>query len=304
MLLDDLLVALRAASGPVRSVISCSIDPTEQGRRAYLAMWNRVQREARSNPRRFELALRKAMGPQQITLTGVPGNTHFARVLVSADYRMKRLAMDLENAPIKGLPSFIDLIKNSRSSSAVKNSTNPRWWLACNYEPLARSEDGLAWELRGPGVKVMTEDDFISADGKATGTGRKNAMAQKWADLMNAQYHELSAKDSVFGQLRNVMDMCVVATLIQEYDLAAKAGCSMPQLTGAAGDLTTAGWHAPKTVATQCGFTKVGRTWLVTASGGVQIDSWSVAARTEVNDQVEEARSRAAAPAGKSWCWN
>jgi len=31
LLLDDLRVALRAAGGPVRSVISCSIDPTQEG---------------------------------------------------------------------------------------------------------------------------------------------------------------------------------------------------------------------------------------------------------------------------------
>ena len=37
----------------------------------------------------------------------------------------------------------------------------PRWWLACDYEPLARSEDGLAWELRGNGVQAKTEDSLV-----------------------------------------------------------------------------------------------------------------------------------------------
>ena len=41
----------------------------------------------------------------------------------------------------------------------------PRWWLATNYEPMLTDAEGLAWELRGPGVKAMTEEDFLTANG-------------------------------------------------------------------------------------------------------------------------------------------
>src|SRR6185295_18149601 len=99
--------------------------------------------------------MEEALGQQKITLTGVPAESHFARVLVAADFQMKRLAMHLEPAPIAELPSFLDLMKSKR----VKlTNMMPRWWLACNYEPLAKSEDGLSWEIRGPDVKAMTED--------------------------------------------------------------------------------------------------------------------------------------------------
>jgi hypothetical protein len=42
----------------------------------------------------MESAMKEAFGPQKITITGVPANSHFARVLTAADYRMKRLAMN------------------------------------------------------------------------------------------------------------------------------------------------------------------------------------------------------------------
>ena len=64
-----------------------------------------------------------------------------ARILVAADYQMKRYAMDLETPPVRGLPSFLDLLKSKRGSTA---NMNPRWWMACNYDPMARSDDGLA----------------------------------------------------------------------------------------------------------------------------------------------------------------
>ena len=104
-------------------------------------------------------------------ITGVPAETHLARVMVSSDYRMKRISMKLDPSPVDGLASFLDLMKSTRGLST---DVMPRWWLACNYEPLARSDDGLAWELRGQGVKVLTEDDFVSDQGEATATGQQN----------------------------------------------------------------------------------------------------------------------------------
>ena len=51
--------------------------------------------------------MEEAVGPQTITVTGVPDTSHFARVIVAADFRMKRLAMNFEPAPVDGMPSFL-----------------------------------------------------------------------------------------------------------------------------------------------------------------------------------------------------
>ena len=44
-------------------------------------------------------------------VNGVPADSHFARVLVAADYRMKRLAMNFDPSPVNGLPSYLHMIK-------------------------------------------------------------------------------------------------------------------------------------------------------------------------------------------------
>ena len=44
------------------------------------------------------VSMEKALGPQLITVTGVSATTHFAQVMVAADFRMKRLAMNFESA--------------------------------------------------------------------------------------------------------------------------------------------------------------------------------------------------------------
>ncbi len=170
LLLDDLLVALRTVKDAYRVGISCSIDPTAEGRQA---LENFLRRQTRFTPAVIN-GVKQSLGDQQISITGVPTESHFAGVLAASDYRMKRLAMNLEPAPIAGMPGFIDLIKKQRGGL---DNMMPRWWMACNYDAVARSDDGLAWQIRGQGVKVLTEDDFIEANGAVRGTGKVNPRA-------------------------------------------------------------------------------------------------------------------------------
>lgn len=297
--LDDLLVAMRTVRNAQQVGISVSIEPTAEGYRNLNTLLEQQKRNRTQPGPQLEAAMKNAFGPQQVKLNGVPATSHFARVLVAADYKMKRLAMKLEASPVKGLPSFVDLVKNARSSNV-----NPRWWMACNYEPVVASNDGLVFQLQGPGVKVMTENDFVAEDGSVTATGKADPTAQKWANLMTQHYAELSEKDIVFGELRNLMDLCVIAALIDKNDLMTKAGCSLPLLTGVSHDLLIDTWNAPKQVAPECSFVKTRAGWLVTASGGVQIESFDVASRTVVSDDMGEVRTSSMGVAGHAWWWN
>lgn len=294
--LEDLAMAFRTVNAARRGGISCSIDPTPQGQQN-LRKFLSTQRQMGPNTL---AGMQQALGPQTITLTGVPGDSHFARVLVAADYHMKRIAMNLDPSPVKGLVGFLDLVKaqNVRITNLM-----PRWWLACNYEPLLRSEDGLVWELRGPGVKAMTEDEVINQDGTYTQTGKENPVARKWADMMTERYEQLSAKNAVFGDLRNVMDMCVVAALIQKEGLMDKAGCSLPRIADVDFQLAAMKWPVPKAVATQCSFIKREREYIVTASGGVQIDSFGAADRVKVDNAIKSVGERSLASRSNATFW-
>ena len=297
MQIDDLLTAFRSVNAARQGHgISCSIDPTADGRVNFQRYMSSI-----STIRQFnKSAAEKALGAQRITLTGVPSDSHYARVMVAADYRMKRYAMNLEKAPIKGLPSFVDMLAAKRGKLT---NAMPRWWLACNYDGVTHSEDGLAWQIHGPGVKVMTEDDFVAADGGVSGSGETNPIAQAWADLMTEKYDELSSADPVFGELRNIMDLSVVAALIKKHDLASQANCDLSLITHANDQLTIETWHAPKEVATQCSLMKVGRETIITASGGVQVESWEVANRATMDNEVKKAYNQAGGTQRTSWRW-
>jgi hypothetical protein len=293
--LDDLLVAFRTVENARQGGLTCSIDPTESG----LQRFAEVERAAGGKMQPGVIAaLEKAMGPQTISVTGVPASSHFARILVASDYRMKRYAMELDKSPIKGLPSFLSMLKGKKLNNML-----PRWWLACNYEPLARSEDGLAWELRGPGVKVMTEDDFVQG-GKVKRAGKANPVAQEWADTLTAKYGQLSVADPVFGELRNVMDLCVITALIHREDLLNRLNLELPNITSETDGIKLQAFHAPKEVDSKCSVTKSGRDFIITASGGVEINSWSVIEKVEESAEVGKLREKAAGKQGKALWWN
>ncbi len=299
--LDDLLVALRTSNAAREVGITCSIDPTPEGIRQAQDLLDQ-QRRSRTSvaPARLGPALKQAMGPQTVTITGVPATTHFARVMLAADFYMKRLAMSVEKSPVPNFPSYIDLL-----ARATDSMPSPRWWLACNYDSVVRNEDGTVWELRGQGVKTLTEENVISADGTTDGSsGKTSPLAQKWADSMTEKYDALSAKIPVFGELRNLMDMAVVAAIIDMHHLRTVAECDLPLLYNAESPLAFENWNAPKSVDTVCSFAPTRGGWLVATAGGVQLDSWQVADGAKTSNEVGQMISHVQRDQNAKWWWN
>jgi hypothetical protein len=240
-------------------------------------------------------AIEDALGPQQITVTGVPASSHFARTMVAADFRMKRLAMDFEPAPVNGLPSFLTMIP---ARGRGVNNMMPRWWLAPNYEPLAKTADGLAWELRGPGVKCLTEDDYLTETGAKEGSGQAGGAAAKWAQNMTDKFGELAEHDSSFGHLRNIMDLAVIGALIEKEQLLGAAKLDAPWLMGQE-ELDR--YAVPKQTTSKASAVRKRGGWVISASGGVEMTPWQIAEQAETVESVGEARDEMAGDVAEFW---
>ena len=292
LLLDDLIVALQVY-GERGGVATCSIDPTPEGMQRLRAVVRQLRPNdsAKTSMRRIE----KALGPQTITIEGIDDTTHFARVMIAADYRMKRIAMKFEPAPISGLPSYFDMMKYQ---SGGMSNIFPRWWLAPSFDALHTDGDKLSWEIRGPGVQCMTEDTAFASDGRATTTGRSSKAAQRWADTMTAKYGELADHDSTFAQLRNLMDLAVVAALIGQEQLEQRGGVD---LSGLASATLSERYQAPQQVATQASLIRKGGKRLVSASGGVEVSPWKAVEQAEQADLT--AIHSKATPSNDAWWW-
>lgn len=296
MLLDDLVIAMRTARDAAQGGISVSIDPTAEGLQRLRQFTSHLRPlPPGSNPQPVVSAIEQNLGLQQISINNVPATSHFARVLVAADYRMKRLGMGFDPAPIQGLPSYLSMI-----SGGGRGTSNmlPRWWLEPRYEPILRDSEGLAFELRGASVKTMTEEDFLNAAGNREHTGKASPLAQRWADTMTAKYAELALADPIFGQLQNCMELAIVSALIVREDLAAKSGASFPTLLDP-NELEAASFPAPRAVPSQAGVLRKSHGW-ATACGGVLLASWEIASNVEASDAPATARNQTKLT-GESW---
>ncbi|NDC54176.1 MAG: DUF1598 domain-containing protein [Planctomycetia bacterium] len=297
--LEDLVVALRAIDGARSAGVQCSIDPSPEGV-AKLQRYLAGLKTMGANPEATLRTMESVLGPQRVTIAGVPAESRIARVLVAADYRMKRIGMGLEPAGIEGLPSYLAMVPAGSTSGAML----PRFWLEADYDPLARDPDELAWEIGARRMKCLTESDLATRDGPARGKAAADKIAGAWCALMTEHYADLARRQPVFAELVNCVDLAVVAALIRGRQLDRRAGLDLAPLTDAT-RLAVPAYDAPATLSTVATGFKKGSRWIVSASGGVQFQPWAFA--TNTTESAGSAATRAAALAGRpveGWRWD
>jgi hypothetical protein len=295
--LEDLVVALRAIDAARAGGMQCSIDPTPEGI-ARLQDLLRRQTAMAGNPQALFAEMEKAVGPQRVTVGGVPGESRFARVLVAADYRLKRLGMGIEESGLEALPSYLEMVP-----AAGRSTQLPRFWLEAEYDPIARDADELAWRIGGRRMKCLTESDIAGRDGIKRGAAPADKIAGKWCDAMTTNYDALAAKQPVFAELVNCVDLAVVAALIHGRQLDARAGCDLAALRDPE-KLPLPKYEVPTQIPTVATGMKKGTSWVLSASGGVKFQPWAFASATREDATVAAARQQALAArpaAGTSW---
>jgi hypothetical protein len=299
MQLVDLVVALRTIDRLLAGeMITCSIDPTPEGLRRF-ARLTRGGRVAPSTQllRRME----QAVGPQDVKLTGVAADSHFAQVLVASDWQMKRLGMGLSPSPVEGLPSYLELLENN--PRITPRNALPRWWIAFGGEPVERDDEGLGWRLSPVGIEVHTAAGRMDSEGRIETESAGDPLAKQWAEAMTAHYDELSIAEPVFGQLRGCMDLALVTAVLASGNLLTHVGLELPLLLDDA-RLELAACPVPKTVVSHASAIRRTRGWIVTVSGGVELDVAAPVNDAQVQADVGATRIRAAATDENSWWWD
>ena len=295
--LEDFVVALRAIDAARQGGILCSIDPEPAGitrLQAFLGQQKTIGRDPQAVMRGME----QALGPQAVRVAGVPGDSRFARVLVSADYRMKRIGMGLEESGVAGLPSYLSLVPAGGRAAPL-----PRFWLEAEYDPITRDPDELAWRINGRRMKCLTESDLAGRGGIQRGAAGRDQVGEKWCAAMTDRYDALAAKQPVFAELVNCIDLAVAAALLRGRQLDARAGLDLGVLLDPA-RLPAPAYEVPKNVPTVATGIKKGTTWVLSASGGVQFQPWQFAADVRADEALTEARTASlAGRAAGSLAW-
>jgi hypothetical protein len=305
--LQDLIAALRAYSpeGDRTSVISVSIDPTKEGLARMQDFLRQIGRTAvPGDTSRIVNGLQESLGQQTVSIKGVPAETHFAQVLVEADYRMKLIGIGLEK-PAAKITSYV----SKANPAAVSRNALQRWYFVPNYECVRASEDDLAMELVGRGVKLVGQAELVAASGDREASGRGDLASKAFTSTFTNEYETLAKNSPVYAQLRNLIDLSIVAAYVQRNDWYAESGWSM-DFFGDESKYAIQTYVAPTKVETAVNAIWKGNTLMTPIGGGVRIQAEQALEQENLlaDEQGALAEKRAAVslsdlPAGQ-WWWD
>jgi hypothetical protein len=182
---------------------------------------------------------------------------------------MKLIGMGLEEG-VDGVDSYLDLAKASGGQPSAMSVL--RWWFALHYATIRTSPTGDAYELVGDGVRVLSENELLAAQGQRIHTGQSDPLNQQFADSFTAHFATLAQKYPVYGELRSIFDLALALALIESEKLTDKAGWNPTRLVDNE-KLRLPAWPAPREVETVANFVQVNRRQIVAGvSGGVMVD--------------------------------
>jgi hypothetical protein len=308
--LEDLAVALRtfAPEGKKNPLVYCSIDPTQEGLARMQQFLSEVGRTIQPGTQLaaeqfIAEGLKESLGMQEITVGGVPASTHFAQVMVEADYRMKLIGIGLEEPPVN-IATFVAMA----NPAAMARNALQRWYFVPDYQRIKVAEDGLAAEFVGAGVKLVGEDEVVSQHGGRQRAAAQGGASRKFTQSFTQKYNQLAERAPVYAQLRNCIDLLVAAAFLQHHDLYTQAGLTL----GALGDeskFAVETYNAPKQVAAAVNSMWKRNRLMTPIGGGVEIRaSKAVESENVLADDGELTEARAAIDLSKlpaeQWWWD
>ncbi len=305
--LQDLIVALRAfpPSGSKLNVIGVSIDPTKEGLAKMQQFLTSIAgRVGPGDANQIANGLRQSLGLQQVTIDGVSSKTHFAQVLVEADYRMKLIGIGLEKPPVK-IKSWVD---RANSRSVAKNALQ-RWYFTPNYECVRVTEDDNGMELVGWGVRLVSEAEMVQEGGIRVEGATRDKASDAFCENFTEMYPKLADMEPVYAQLRNLIDMSVAAAFIQEKDYYSQADWQLGVLADES-KVPVETYETPKQVESAVHVIWKGNTLMTPIGGGVNIQPLQALKSdnlmTDEDNKVEQAQGQVKLEnlAAGQWWWD
>jgi hypothetical protein len=305
--LQDLVVALRAFPPDAKRspVLLCSIDPSKEGLAKMQQFLISIQgRVSPADAGRIAAGLKENLGLQSVRIEGISNKTHFAQVMVEADYRMKLIGIGLED-PVVKIPSYVS---RANPRSVARNALQ-RWFFTPDYDCVRVSQDRLAMQLEGEGVKLINEDQLVQAGGTRVVSGAVDRASQEFVRTFTLKYPELASKEPVYAQLRNLIDLAIAAAYIQQNDFYGRANWTM-EVFGNEQRFPVETYPEPKQVETAVNAVWKGNTLMTPIGGGVSIqprialseEHLKVDASEELNEALDKAQLQNLAKG--QWWWD
>jgi hypothetical protein len=157
--------------------------------------------------------------PQNVRVMGIPFDSHFAKVMVEADYLMKRIADG--TAPVDGFEGLSDLSLRQaieaiqqNSGGAVSIASMNRFWFYPGRH--IYSEDAITVVIRLSDVILLDEAQHITQEGQVAASGRIDPLARKFACDFSRNYPAVAAvpRYHIYAELEGLFRWIALAKLM------------------------------------------------------------------------------------------
>ncbi|MFO7889182.1 MAG: DUF1598 domain-containing protein [bacterium] len=221
---EDFVVALRNAwmkyadlrgNTYYYSSPGCSIDPDQQIIQKLNIIGNKVLSSTTVEQTKKELQEWHSIcrKPQEIRIMGIPFNSHFAEVIVKADYDMKNIVNGTDSVGIPGLYSLMDMKENqvlekiqNNEPVSVSLSMNRFWFYP--GENMYEESEGVLLIKQCP-VHLLTENEYHSSGNKV------DPLAKKFAHDLTDHYEQLAERRSIYRELHNLFCLVSIAGILE-----------------------------------------------------------------------------------------
>lgn len=299
--LDDLYVAMRTLTKSKH--LGCSIDPVPK-RLAELRSF--IQQGVPATVDEVEARFNQMddlLGFQDVRIDGVPEDSHFATILVEADYRMKRIAIGVEAPAIKGLKSHLAML-------GTAGNAMQRWWFLPLYDGIYRSRDGLAFQLVGQRAQLVAEDEIADSLGNRSTAPTTRKSTQAFAKQFTEKFAQLADKSPSFAELQNLIDWATLVALFEREHIPQRIGWKKGLLHDE-NRLPHPMFVTPKKIPSSVNYKRVGNQVVGLVGGGVIINPRSVlegssfaAKNSEDLEATRASAGSASRPESHQWWWD
>jgi len=224
---EDLVVALRNSwlkyadlrgNTYYYSNPGCSIDPDQKvmhklSKLGEKVLSGRTVEESRKVLSEWHNICRQ---PQNVRIMGIPFNSHFAEVMVQADYDMKNIVNGTDSVEIFGLHSLMEMKETqvlekilNKKPISITLSMN-RFWFYPGENKYEESE-GMVLIRQCP-VLLLTENEYNSSDKK------EDPLAIQFAHNVTVHYGELAKERLIYKELESLFRLVCIAKILKYMD--------------------------------------------------------------------------------------
>jgi hypothetical protein len=197
--------------------VKCSIDPRKEGLAKAFEYDIPAVNGTETQADEVRKEIQERLGMQTVMTDGIPAGSRFARAIVDADYRMKRMAMGLDK--VAGLFTHADAVARLTVSGSKKTNM-ARWWFTPAYEGVECDADETVFRLLGPAMKLLNEEVLVDETGTRRGTGRSSPNWDQFSQNFTRMLPELEKKNTAFADLHNLYDLTMFAGIMKRQGCA------------------------------------------------------------------------------------